>query len=79
MSDFLLILSTAAVLFSCTFVRRDDYKSACVCLVACLFLAVLSEAYRGKELNAEMHQCLKDGGQWVQYSRSGFECVRAER
>jgi uncharacterized membrane protein YesL len=46
-------------------------------------MALSFEVMRANSLSSErreqMHQCIKDGGQWVQYSRSGFECVRSER
>ena len=46
-------------------------------------MALSFEAMRANSLSSDqreqMHQCLKDGGQWLQYSRSGFECVKADR
>jgi uncharacterized membrane protein len=47
-------------------------------IIAILFSQLYSNA-TASEQREQMHQCLKDGGQWMQYSRSGFECVRAER
>lgn len=46
MSDFLLILSIAAVLISCAFVRRDDYRGASFFLIACLVLAIIAESLK---------------------------------
>jgi uncharacterized membrane protein len=70
----------------CASVRVDKYVAhafvlGIIAVIAAFSLAAIEDEQAKKAQSEyqreQMHQCLKDGGQWVQYSRSGFECVRA--